>query len=69
MTACFLLSLKLCAQITGLQTHFGGVLDPHACFLLQRGMQTLPLRVAYQAETAHALATFLQDQPQVGMFE
>ena len=56
---------SLCGQVAGLQKQLGGSLDPHACFLLQRGIQTLPLRVAHQAATALALATFLQDQPQV----
>ncbi len=28
--------------------HLGGALDPHACFLLHRGMKTLAVRVRYQ---------------------
>jgi cystathionine beta-lyase/cystathionine gamma-synthase len=43
----------------------GGCLDPHACFLLQRGMKTLGLRVARQNETALALAKDLQKHPRV----
>jgi len=39
--------------------HFGGSLDPHACFLLHRGMKTLALRVERQNETAGELARFL----------
>ena len=31
--------------------HFGGSLDPHACFLLERGMKTLALRMRYQNES------------------
>jgi cystathionine beta-lyase/cystathionine gamma-synthase len=38
---------------------FGVCLDPHACFLLQRGMKTLPLRVDAQNATALALAEAL----------
>src|SRR5262249_56884692 len=32
--------------------HLGGSLDPHAAFLLNRGMQTLALRVRQQNESA-----------------
>ncbi len=45
--------------------HFGGTLDPHACFLLQRGMKTLPLRVAQQNATTLALAGFLESHDAV----
>jgi cystathionine gamma-synthase len=37
----------------------GGVLDPHAAFLLARGMKTLELRIRRQSETAARLATLL----------
>jgi len=40
--------------------HMGGTLDPHACFLLHRGMKTLALRVRHQNESALALARFLE---------
>ena len=43
----------------------GGTLDPHACFLLQRGMCTLSLRVRYQNESALRLARFLANHPAV----
>jgi cystathionine beta-lyase/cystathionine gamma-synthase len=43
----------------------GGSLDPHACFLLQRGIKTLTLRVAYQNQSALALAAFLENHPAV----
>lgn len=39
--------------------HLGGSLDPHACFLLERGMKTLALRVRRQNENAMRLATAL----------
>ena len=45
--------------------HLGGSLDPHACFLLQRGMKTLALRVRYQSQSALALAGFLERHPGV----
>lgn len=45
--------------------HFGGSLDPHAAFLLNRGLKTLVLRVRYQNESALKLAQFLQAHPAV----
>jgi len=41
--------------------HLGGSLDPHACFLLHRGMKTLAVRVRYQNESALRIAKFLHD--------
>ena len=41
--------------------HLGGSLDPHACFLLHRGMKTLAVRVRYQNESALGIAKFLDD--------
>ncbi len=38
----------------------GGSLDPHACFLLDRGLQTLFLRIERHNENAERLAKFLQ---------
>ena len=40
--------------------HFGGSLDPHACFLLHRGLKTLPVRMRHQAGSAQAIAEFLE---------
>lgn len=39
--------------------HLGGSLDPHACFLLHRGIKTLAVRVAQQNRSALELARFL----------
>ncbi len=47
-------------QIKHKLDHLGGTLDPHACFLLQRGMKTLALRVARQNESAFRIASFLE---------
>jgi cystathionine beta-lyase/cystathionine gamma-synthase len=44
---------------------FGGSLDPHAGFLLARGIKTLGLRVRAQNANALALARFLEDHPAV----
>lgn len=45
--------------------HMGGALDPHACFLLERGLKTLALRVERQNQNALALARFLAEHPKV----
>jgi len=45
--------------------HMGGSLDPHACFLLHRGVKTLALRVRFQNESALRIATFLEKQSRV----
>ncbi len=52
-------------QINRKLGHFGGSLDPHACFLLQRGMKTLAVRVRHQNDTALKLARFLETHPAV----
>lgn len=45
--------------------HLGGSLDPHACFLLHRGIKTLAVRVRYQNESALRIARFLEHHRQV----
>ncbi len=52
-------------QITDRVNHLGGSLDPHACFLLQRGLKTLALRMGYQNRSALKIARFLEQHPQV----
>src|SRR5439155_22346728 len=45
--------------------HLGGSLDPHACFLLQRGLKTLGVRFRQQCATSLAVAQFLEKHPAV----
>lgn len=45
--------------------HLGGSLDPHACFLLDRGIKTLALRVRQQNHNALAVARHLAASPAV----
>jgi cystathionine beta-lyase/cystathionine gamma-synthase len=45
--------------------HLGGSMDPHAAFLLHRGMKTLALRVKHQNESALKVARFLEKNPAV----
>ena len=56
---------ELVRRVTHRLNHLGGVLDPHACFLLHRGIKTLVLRVRQQNENALALAHFLAENPAV----
>lgn len=48
-----------------LLNHLGGSLDPHACFLLHRGLKTLALRVRHQNQSAARIAEFLSTHPAV----
>ena len=45
--------------------HLGGSMDPHAVFLLHRGMKTLALRMRYQNDSAIRIAHFLETHPAV----
>jgi cystathionine beta-lyase/cystathionine gamma-synthase len=47
--------------------HLGGSLDPHACFLLHRGMLTLAVRMRFQMESALRVARFLAAHPAVAV--
>ncbi len=47
-------------EVKKMLDHLGGSLDPHACFLLQRGMKTLGVRFRQQCATALAVAAFLE---------
>jgi len=48
-----------------LLNHLGGTLDPHACFLLHRGIKTVVLRVRQQNQSALLIARFLEAHPAV----
>jgi cystathionine beta-lyase/cystathionine gamma-synthase len=56
----------LIEKITHKLNHLGGSMDPHAAFLLHRGMKTLAVRVRYQNESALRIARFLEGHPAVG---
>lgn len=45
--------------------HLGGALDPHACFLLNRGLKTLGVRVPAQNASALRISHFLEDHAAV----
>ena len=50
---------KLVHLIRSQTTALGPTLDPHAAFLIQRGLKTYPLRRAAQCAAAERIATFL----------
>jgi cystathionine beta-lyase/cystathionine gamma-synthase len=54
---------ELISRIRDMQILFGTVQDPHAAWLLMRGVRTLGVRVRRQAETALALARKLSSHP------
>ena len=55
----------LIQKVTHKLNHLGGSLDPHACFLLHRGLKTLAVRVKFQNESALKIAKFLEKNPAV----
>ncbi len=55
----------LIEQIHATRTTLGGCMDPHAAWLLLRGIKTLAVRVQRQNETALRVAQFLAQHPNV----
>ncbi len=53
----------LIERVTHKLNHLGGSLDPHACFLLHRGLKTLAVRLRHQNESATRVAEFLESRP------
>ena len=58
-------SEELIGRVRRTLNHYGGSLDPHAGFLLARGIKTLAVRVGAHNENAMALATVLAEHPGV----
>lgn len=56
-------STRLIDEIRSLHKAVGGVIDPHCCYLLLRGMKTFPLRMARHNQAAMEVARFLEDHP------
>jgi cystathionine beta-lyase/cystathionine gamma-synthase len=56
---------KLIDMIWPRLLNYGGSLDPHACFLLERGLKTLAIRMRAHEESALALAGYLEGHPRV----
>ena len=58
-------SRELIARIHLMQELMGTVLDPHAAWLLLRGIKTLGVRVTRQSESALTLARRLESSPEI----
>lgn len=58
-------SRELLQKIWETRTTLGGVMDPHAAWLILRGMKTMAVRVQRQNENALRVAEFLASQPKV----
>lgn len=58
-------SRKLIDQIWPRLLNFGGSLDPHAAFLLERGLKTLSIRMQAHQQSAFELAKYLQAHEKV----
>ncbi len=58
-------SKVLVERVTHRLNHLGGSLDPHAAFLLHRGVKTLSIRVKHQNASALRIAQFLESHPAV----
>jgi cystathionine gamma-synthase len=56
---------KLVENIRNLHKSMGGLIDPHCCYLLLRGLKTFPLRVQKQNESGLKVAQFLENHPRV----
>ena len=56
---------ELVEKIRNLHKSMGGLIDPHCCYLLLRGLKTFPLRVKQQNNTALQVAEFLENHPRI----
>jgi len=56
---------ELVDKIRNLHKSMGGLIDPHCCYLLLRGLKTFPLRVKKQNEIALKVAEFLENHPRI----
>ncbi len=58
-------SAALCSKIRKTATNFGGNINPFTCYLLERSLKTLAVRVRQQSQNAFAIAEYLNDHPGV----
>lgn len=59
-------SKKLTNKIKASAMHFGGSLDAQTCYLVERSLKTIVLRVNQQNSNAMAIARFLENESKVG---
>ena len=55
----------LIATLFPKKVHFGGAPDPHACYLLERGMRTLSARMPIHCSNAAEIAKRLETHPRI----
>jgi cystathionine beta-lyase/cystathionine gamma-synthase len=60
-----LTSKALSATIRSSALHFGGSLDAHTCWLVERSLKTIVLRVRQQNTNAMAIAEFLENDSRI----
>lgn len=61
-----LTSKKLKTKIWESAIHFGGSLDAHTCWLVERSLKTIALRVRQQNLNAMSIATYLKTDQRIG---
>ncbi len=61
-----LTSKVLAAPIRNSAIHFGGSLDAHTCWLVERSLKTIVLRVRQQNNNAQAIADYLKTDSRIG---
>lgn len=63
---CVMGSKELLTKIKEIaMVNFGGILSPFNCWLISRGLATLPLRIAQHSKVAQAVAEYLEACPAV----
>jgi cystathionine beta-lyase/cystathionine gamma-synthase len=60
-------SKKLIARLWESAIHFGGSLDAHTCWLVERSLKTIVLRVRQQNQNALTIAEYLKTDKRVGV--
>ncbi len=53
------------SPIKGMRTFFGSQLDPNSCWLLQRSLETIKVRMEEQSRSAAIIADYLKNHPMV----
>jgi cystathionine beta-lyase/cystathionine gamma-synthase len=61
-----LASKTLTSKILASAIHFGGSLDAHTCWLVERSLKTIVLRVRQQNQNAMAIAEYLKTDSRIG---
>lgn len=56
---------ELVSRVRELHKSMGGVIDPHCCYLLLRGIKTFPVRVRVQNESTLKIAEYLENHSKI----